>query len=245
MSKKNCIIEITTQDIFSVKAAIAGGAQRVELCSALDTAGLTPSIALIERTVEIARAAGLREFVTVLIRPREGGFVYDEDEIETIIRDIRKAVAAGVDSVVVGALNRDGKVDEDALLRMIEAASGTSITFHRAFDVAIDQFSELDTLVKMGVDRILTSGAASKTGDGIERIKELVAHADSRIEIMAGGGVRISDIPNLVKAGVDAIHLSAKRTITAGPTRPGESASFTQADVEIVRAAVNATQIEH
>lgn len=239
---KQRVIEITAQDIFSVKAAIQGGARRIELCTALETAGLTPSIALIERTVEIASATGIDGFVTVLIRPREGGFVYDEDEIATAIHDIRKAAAAGVDNIVIGALRSDGSIDDNAMLRMIEATGGKSVTFNRAFDVVADQFAALEKLVEMGVARILTSGAAPKTGDGIERIQELVMRANGRIEIMAGGGVRISDIRRLFEVGVDAVHLSAKRAVTGGPNRPGENASYSQVDVEVVRAAVEAAR---
>jgi len=235
---KNRVIEITTQDLFSVKAAIEGGASRIELCQALESGGLTPSIALIERTVELASATSLKGFVTVLIRPREGDFVYDQDEVETAVYDIRKAVAAGVDNLVIGALRSDGNIDEETLLRMIEAAEGTSVTFNRAFDVLNDQFTGLETLVKLGVTRILTSGAAPRTGEGMERIQELVKCANGRIEIMSGGGVRIADIPRLFELGVDAVHLSAKRSIVGGPSRPGERGSYSQVDVEIVRAAV-------
>jgi copper homeostasis protein len=238
---KKHVIEITTQDIFSVRAAIQGGAQRIELCAALETGGLTPSIALIERTVEIASAALIDGFVTVLIRPREGDFVYDEDEIETIIYDIRKAVAAGVD-IVIGALHSDRNIDDDAMLRMVEAARETSVTFHRAFDVLADQFAALDKLVGMGVTRILTSGGVPKTGDGIARIQELVTYANGRIEIMAGGGVKICDIRRLFEVGVDAVHLSAKRAVAGGPNRPGERVSYSQVDIEVVRAAVEAAR---
>lgn len=241
MDKKH-VIEITTQDIFSVRAAIQGGAQRIELCTALETGGLTPSIALIERTVEIASAATIDGFVTVLIRPREGDYVYNEDEIETTVHDIRKAVGAGVDNIVIGALHSDGNIDEDALLRMIQAAGGTPVTFHRAFDVLADQFAGLEKLVRMGVTRILTSGAAPKTGDGIARIQELVMCANGRIEIMAGGSVQIGDIRRLFEVGVDAVHLSAKRVVAGGPNRPGERVSYSQVDIEVVRAAVEAAR---
>jgi len=239
---KKRVIEITTQDIFSVKAAIEGGASRIELCQALENGGLTPSIALIERTVELASVTSLKGFVTVLIRPREGDFVYDKDEVETAIYDIRKAVAAGVDNLVIGALKSNGEVDEEAMLRMIEAAGGTSLTFNRAFDVLNDQFTGLETLVRLGVTRILTSGGAPRTGEGLDRIQELVKCAEGRIEIMSGGGVRIDDIPRLFELGVDAVHLSAKRSITGSLSRPGERGSYSQVDVEIVRAAVEAAR---
>ncbi|MBS4207883.1 copper homeostasis protein CutC [Bacillus sp. FJAT-50079] len=236
------VVEITAQDLFSVKAAIQGGADRVELCTALGVAGLTPSIGLIEGAVKLASENGLKGFVDVLIRPREGDFVYDKDEVETAICDIRRAVAAGVDGVVVGALHNDGSIDHVTMSRMKEAAGETPVVFHRAFDVLTDQFSALEELIEMGVVRILTSGAAPVTREGIRRLQELVKRANGRVEIMAGGGVRITDIPRLFDIGVDAVHLSARRTITGGPNRPGEKASYFQADVGVVRAAVEATR---
>ncbi|WP_203247286.1 copper homeostasis protein CutC [Sporosarcina beigongshangi] len=238
---KTRAVEITAQDLFSVKAAIEGGADRVELCTALGTAGLTPSIGLIEGAVELASKNGLKGFVDVLVRPREGDFVYDLDEVETAIRDIRLAVAAGVDGVVIGALRTDGSIDCVAMSRMMEAAGDTPVVFHRAFDVLADQFVALEELIEMGVVRILTSGAAPKTGDGISRLQELVKRANGRVEIMAGGGVQITEIRQLFDIGVDAVHLSAKRAITGGPNRPGEKASYFQADVGLVRAAVEST----
>lgn len=241
MSKAR-VIEITAQDLYSVRAAIQGGANRVELCTALGVAGLTPSIGLMEGAVEVASESGLQGFVDVLIRPREGDFIYDKDEVKTAIRDIRRAVAAGVDGVVIGALRPDGRIDRDAMALMIEAAGDTPVVFHRAFDVVSDQFASLEELIEMGVVRILTSGAAPVTGHGINRIQELVEQADGRIQIMAGGGVRIDDIPKLFAVGVDAVHLSARRTVTGGPNRPGERASYFQVDADVVRAAVEATR---
>lgn len=237
-------VEITAQDVYSVRAAIQGGANRVELCTALGTAGLTPSIGLVERAVEIAAEHGLTGFVDVLIRPREGDFIYDGDEIETAVRDIKRIVKAGVDGIVIGALRPDGTLDRDALLRMREAAEDTPVVFHRAFDVTADQLSTLDQLIEMGFVRVLTSGAAPVTGQGLHRLAELVQHAAGRIEIMAGGGLRLNDIPALRKIGVDAIHLSARKTVQGGPNRPGEAVTYDQADVNLVRAAVEAALLD-
>lgn len=239
---KTRVIEITAQDLYSVKAAIQGGAHRVELCTALGIAGLTPSIGLIEGAVELAAKNGLKGFVDVLIRPREGDFIYDQEEIKTAIRDIRRAVEAGVGGVVIGALRNDGRIDSDAMSAMIAAAGETPVVFHRAFDVLADQFIALEELIEMGVIRILTSGAAPVTGDGMDRLRELVNHANCRIEIMAGGGVRINDIHQLFDMGVDAVHLSARRKVVGGLNRPGENAGYYQADVGLVRAAVEATR---
>lgn len=234
------VIEITAQDVYSVRAAIQGGADRVELCTALGVAGLTPSIGVIEGAVEVAAESGRQGFVDVLIRPREGDFVYDRDEVQTAVRDIRRSVAAGVDGVVIGALRPDGTIDQEAMTRMMDAAGSTPVVFHRAFDVVTDQFASLEELIELGIVRVLTSGAAPVTGDGISMIQELVERAQGRIEIMAGGGVRIDDIPNLFAVGVDAVHLSARRTVIGGPNRPGERAGFLQVDVDLVRAAVTA-----
>ena len=239
---KTRIIEITAQDLYSVRTAIQGGANRVELCTAVGVAGLTPSIGLIEGAVEVAAESGMKGFVDVLVRPREGDFIYDKDEVKTAIRDIQRAVAAGVDGVVIGALRPDGSIDRDAMERMMEAAGDTPVIFHRSFDVVSDQFASLEELIEMGVVRVLTSGAAPVTGDGIKRIQELVQRADGRIEIMAGGGVRIDDIPKLFAVGVDAVHLSARRNVNGGPNRPGERASYFQVDVDLVQAAVEAAR---
>ncbi len=239
---KKTLIEITVQDIFSVKAAIQGGADRIELCTALGVAGLTPSIGVIERAVETAAESGIKGFVDVLIRPREGDFMYDQDEIATAVRDIRRAVAAGVDGVVIGALRQDGTINRAALLSMMEAAEGIPVVFHRAFDVLNDQFTALEELIELGVVRVLTSGGAPKTREGIPRLKEIVRQADGRIEIMAGGGVKIEDIGNLVEIGVDAVHLSARCSVIGGFNRPGEKASYFQVDEKLVREAVAAAE---
>ena len=154
--------------------------------------------------------------------------------------DIKRSVEAGVDGIVIGVLNKDNTVNKEAVLKMIEAAGNTDVTFNRAFDVVDDQFIALEQLVQLGIKRILTSGGAPITIDGINIIKELVNLADGKIEIMAGGGVKVEDIPLLVDIGVDAIHTSAKVAVTGGPNRPGENASYWQATVENVKKAVKA-----
>lgn len=242
MTKTNKV-EITAQDIYSVKAAINGGADRIELCTALGVAGLTPSIGLITKAVEVANSYQKEGFVDVLIRPREGDFIYDEDEIQTCLEDIRFAKEAKVNGVVVGVLNADNTINVEALERMAKEAEGVELVFNRAFDVVENQFEALEALIKCGVKRVLTSGAAPRTIEGINRISELVNQASGRIEIMAGGGVRIVDIEELFEVGVDAIHISARKSVKRGPNRPGERAEFLQADVELVKLAVNAAKV--
>src|SRR5690625_4889470 len=201
----NRIVEITAQDIYSIKAAISGGAKRVELCTALGIAGLTPSIGLIEQAVEIAKENNLGGFVDVLIRPREGDFVYDTDEINTAIRDIERAVEVGVRGVVIGALNEDGTIDIKNMLRMIKVDEKVAVGFNRGFDGLPEQFQSSEELIKLGGVRVLTAGGKRRNKEGIEQIQKLVEYADGKIEIMAAGGVSVEDMKQLFNIGVDAV----------------------------------------
>lgn len=232
-------IEIAVQDETGVRIALAEGAARVELCQALVLGGLTPSAGLIEAAVDAARSAGRSGFVQVLVRPRGGGLVYDASELDAIERDIRHAVRLGADGVVVGALTDAGELDEPALRRFIDAAEGREVTVHRAVDAATDTRAAVAAAGRIGARRVLTSGGAADCRAGLGVLAELVADADG-LEIMAGGGVRIVDIPDLVAAGVSAVHLSARGTAArGGPSGPGGGAEgFDVTDRGLVRAAV-------
>ncbi len=237
-------VELAVQDGDGVRVAIAAGADRIELCSALDLGGLTPSTGTIELAVEQARVAARAEFVQVLVRPRPGGFMYSGTEIDTTVRDIRAARRAGASGVVVGALGADQRVDVAAMRAFVNAARGITVTFHRAIDAVGDPLAALDTLMELGVHRVLTSGGAMKSGDGREVLAALVERAAGRIEVMAGGGVTVLGIAELAAAGVNAVHLSAKRTVaTAGPSGPGGGAAlFDETDAGIAAAAVAAAR---
>ena len=199
-------LEIAVQDVEGVAVAARAGVDRVELCSALALGGLTPSAGLLELALE---AAGDLP-VHVLVRPRPGDFGYTEDEVRVMVADVRRAVAAGAAGVVVGAL-RGGAVDAAVLQRLVDAAAGTEVTFHRAVDLLADPVAGVAELAAAGVRRILTSGGASRAVDGMPALRALVEAADGRIEVMAGGGVTVESIADLAATGVDAVHLSAKR----------------------------------
>src|SRR5690625_1859805 len=139
-------VEIAVQDLDGVRAALAEGADRIELCVGLGLGGLTPSIGLVESAVDAAREAGVEGFVHVLIRPRGGDFVYHEDELATALRDVHRVVAAGVDGVVIGALTPEGKIDLSATEDLVAASQDADVTFHRAFDVISDREKALDQL---------------------------------------------------------------------------------------------------
>src|SRR3954469_23264790 len=152
--------EIAVQDIAGVRVALAEGATRVELCSPLGLGGLTPSAGLVRAAVAETRDAGRDGFVQVLVRPRGGGFVYDADELDLTLADVRFAQAAGASGVVVGALTGDGAIDLEAVRRIVAAAEGLEVTFHRAIDVVRDPVASAEALAELGVTRVLTSGGA-------------------------------------------------------------------------------------
>lgn len=230
-------LEIAVQDAAGARTAFGGGADRVELCQALaGTGGLTPSAGTIEAVLGVA---GAPERVAVLVRPRPGGFVYGAEEIALVAADVRDAVRRGAGGVVVGALTAAGRVDEEAMRCWTDAAEGADVVFHRAIDVVPAPVEAIDRLVGLGVRRVLTSGGAARSIDGVTTIAGIARRSAGRIEVMAGGGVRPRDIPALVREGADAVHLSARTpssdVTVAGPG--GGAAGYDVTDVAIVRAA--------
>ncbi len=199
------------QDPTGVRIAGAVGAVRVELAQALPLGGLTPSPATLDLSIDAARAVGVE--VHVLVRPRAGGFTYSADEIAIAESDVRRAIEAGADGVVIGALDEEGLLDIPAMRRLRDAAGGASVTLHRAIDVTPDPVATLVAARDLGLRRVLTSGGASVAIDGIDTLRALVAEAAGEIEIMAGSGVDAASAPALVAAGVDALHFSAKRMV--------------------------------
>jgi copper homeostasis protein len=227
-------LEIAVQSVADLEAARLGGADRVELCQALGMGGLTPSHGLIAACVRSELP------VHVLIRPRAGGYRYLAEELDVQVRDMAAAAQLGAAGVVVGAVGQDGALDVGTLGTLARAAAGLDLTFHRAFDVLPDPFAALDQLIDLGFRRVLTSGGAARAGLAIPQLARLVERAAGRIEVQAGGGVRIEDIPTLVAAGVDAIHLSARQYLPdSSPAGPGGGTQngYDTTDPDLVRAA--------
>ncbi|MBR4130208.1 MAG: copper homeostasis protein CutC [Bacteroidaceae bacterium] len=199
-------LEVCCADLQSVKAAIEGGAHRIELCRSLEVDGLTPSKAMMESAIS------LRIPVQVLIRPREGDFVYNEEEVQSMIRDIRLAKELGANGVVIGALRKDGTIDEETIRRLVDEAKGLSITFHRAFDVCSQPLEALEKIISLGCNRLLTSGQAASAEQGIPLLKQLVEQSAGRIIIMPGAGVNEKNARNILSAtGAHEIHGSLRR----------------------------------
>ncbi|BCY08050.1 copper homeostasis protein CutC [Actinoplanes sp. L3-i22] len=235
--------ELAVQDAHGLHVATRLRVDRVELCSALALGGVTPSFGLLDAAVSTPGAPPMH----VLVRPRPGDFGYAPDELAIIVRDVRHAVAAGAAGVVVGGV-RDGQVDTDLVERVIDAAGGASVTFHRAFDLLADPEKAIETLLGLGVRRILTAGGPTTVGDSLPGLAHLVAVAGGRLEVMAGGGVRADLIEPLVRLGVPAVHASAKHTVpdaaalTLGTAAQGESGRETtdEHEVERIHAALRA-----
>ncbi len=195
-------------------AAQAGGASRIELCRDLPCGGLTPAEADIRAAVERCRIP-----VNILVRPRPGDFTYSAAEIAEMVRSIGVCKEAGANGVVVGALDRQGRVDGAAMRTLIAAARPLSVTFHRAFDVCADPVEALEELIALGCDRLLTSGHEADAYAGRFRLAEIVRQAAGRIVILAGCGIREWNIDAIAAAcGAPEYHSSSMTLFKSSPS---------------------------
>jgi len=236
------LLEICCGSIDDARQAQAGGAQRIELCSALFLGGLTPSIG----TLQYARRQ-LSIPIMAMVRPRGGGFRYTDAEFATMEYDAEVFIAKGADGLVFGILKADGSIDVARTKRLREIAGNKQTVFHRAFDVTPDPFRALDELVNLGITRILTSGQQETVPEGAELIRQLIEYAGSRIEILPGGGIRPYNVADVVaRTGCAGVHLTAFKTVSdpstqrhpnvtfGGSLQPPED-SFVMTDAALVR----------
>lgn len=202
-------LEVCAGSVESAVAARNGGASRVELCSALEVGGITPTAGLIREARKIEGIA-----LHVLIRPRGGDFLYNDSEAAIMEHDITVARECGADGVVIGALTANGDIDTALCRRLADAAKGMNITFHRAFDMCRNPMQALKEIIELGCNRVLTSGQAATAAEGIEMLKRLVEAGQGRINIMPGCGVNAKNAAEILKgSGATEIHASARKEV--------------------------------
>lgn len=210
------LLEICIDSVQSALAAEQGGADRLELCANLVEGGTTPSLGMVRAVLAATRLP-----VMVMIRPRGGHFHYRAEERDVMLRDVAALVQEPVAGIVVGPLRSDGSVDVECCRELLDAARRAprpagpglgrpSVTFHRAFDQVADPRRELETLVDLGVDRVLTSGQCPTAPEGLSNLATLVRQAGDRLVVMPGCGVRGANVEELVRGtGAREVHASA------------------------------------
>ena len=201
------LLEICVDCVESAKAAAENGADRLELCGDLLVGGVSPSPFLIEAVQKLDIP------VNVLLRPRFGDFCYTPSEREILRREVEQCRRLGVNGVVIGALEPEGRLDRELLGELTAAAGPLRKTLHRAFDLCRDPFEGLEDAVELGFDTILTSGQAAAAPEGAGLLAELGRRAEDRLTIMAGSGVKSTNLARLAReTGLRAFHMSARRS---------------------------------
>ena len=209
------ILEVCVDSLASARAAIRGGADRLELCAALSIGGLTPYAALLE---QIRAESDIP--IRCLMRPRAGDFLYTAQEIEMMAAQIRELKAWGANGFVIGCLDAAGNLDKGAMLPLLEGAAGCNLTLHRCIDVSRDPLETYLDALELGFDTVLTSGAAPSCTAGMETIGKLLALRDKRNgpEVLIGAGVKPAVITlfreKLPQAR--AFHMSGKMDVASG-----------------------------
>jgi copper homeostasis protein len=237
-------LEVCVDSVESSIAAARGGAERIELCSALSEDGITPSAGLIDI---VRKCVDVNLFV--IVRPRGGSFVYSEHELKVMRSDIAAAKSRGVNGVVLGLLNEDGTIDRPHTTELIELARPMEVTFHRAFDASRNLAEALEDVVACGADRLLTAGGPEDAMNSLDSLAALQRQAASRIRIMAGGGIRIGNVREVaLLTGIGEVHTSLNSKAQnsafdggAGPGTARESGHYVvkQSDVQAFKAVLH------
>ena len=217
------LLEVAIESADDALAAQRGGADRLELCAALDLGGLTPSLATLTRVTRYANIP-----VIAMIRPRPGGFAYSDLEIAVMEEDIDAAVEAEIHGLVFGVLKSDSALDIPRMKRLRDRCGGLPAVCHRAFDFVPDPLRAIEELIDVGMTRVLTSGLQSDVTDpaAMRMIRRLWEHAAGRIEILPGSGVRVNNVAELIqRTGCTQVHgtFRSRRRDSSADSRPGVS----------------------
>ena len=195
------IVEICVESAEGAGSARNGRAGRVEICANRRVGGVTPDAGEIRQACRLVRIP-----VHVLIRPREGDFVYTSDESDRMATEIEMAKTLGASGVVFGMLQPDGSINREQTTKLVTLARPLSVTFHKAFDLTTNPLDALEFLIALGIERVLTSGHAARASEGVAPLASLVRQAAGRITIMAGGSLTLDDLPAMADAGLTEIH---------------------------------------
>jgi copper homeostasis protein len=203
-------LEVCVDNVHGLAAALEGGADRIELCSALDVGGLTPSSGLLRA------ASGSPAPVVAMIRPRGGDFCFDEAETQLMLEEIAAVAAAGLQGVVLGASLADGRLDRQTLERLVRRAkdNGLRCTLHRAIDLCPDPSDAVKLAVDLGFERILTSGGARSAPEGLASLEHCFEAAAGRIAIMPGAGINADNVQLLrARLPLTEVHASCSEPV--------------------------------
>ena len=202
------ILEVCVDSFSSLKTALEAGADRIELCSALSLGGLTPGYGLLKMAEKVKDKE-----IFVMIRPRSGDFFYDDDEFNTMLMDVDIVKNMGYSGIVIGMLLKDGKFDIIRMKNLIRAAYPLRVALHRAFDYAKNPEDDINTLISMGICRILTAGEKPDALEGAPYIKDIQDRYGANIGIMPGGGVNAGNIEEIFAiTGCTNYHLSGRKS---------------------------------
>jgi copper homeostasis protein len=207
---RRILLEVCVASVDDALVAVAGGADRLELNSALALGGLTPPAGLM---AEVRSRATVP--IVAMVRPRPGGFCYSPTDFDVMLRDTRELLSAHADGLAFGILTERGELDVPRCRRLRELIGDGQAVFHRAFDVTPDPFAALEALVELRFTRFMTSGQQARASDGAPLIAELIRRAAGRIDILPAGGINSSSVADLIaRTGCDQIHASLRRMVS-------------------------------
>jgi copper homeostasis protein len=227
------VTEICGDSINDLSKALAAGAERFELNSALSLGGITPSLGLLREALQVIQAAGKPNPIKIMAmaRARGGGFCYDDFDFAVMLEDTRIMVENGAAGIVFGILNVDGTIDKERCRIMMQTLGTAEGVFHRAIDLSPDWKAALDTLCELGIRRVLTSGHAPNAEAGLHTLKEMIAYADGRIEILPGGGIRRHNVRKIIEeTGCTQVHFSLRKA--------DSETSLSQAELQDLMATI-------